>query len=119
MTMNTSLSKRELQVLEMLLTEHTQKEIGFTLNLSVSRVNDIKRSIQNKWNVTTMVGLVKESIKRGYLKLEERVPENCPTCRDKVKQADLFYMYDYNEIGRHSIICSHTSKSSLFIHHNQ
>jgi len=68
--MTQKLSKREKQVLKMLLAEYSQKEISDTLNLSYSRVHSIKSIIMEKWEVDTMVGLVKEGIKRGYLELE-------------------------------------------------
>jgi DNA-binding CsgD family transcriptional regulator len=65
------LSPRERQILKMLLAEYSQNEISNALELSYSRVNDVKTNIMNKWNVTTMVGLVKESIKQGYLDVED------------------------------------------------
>lgn len=69
--MKQTLSKRERQVLKMLLAEYKQKEISDTLNLSYSRVHSIKQIIMEKWGVETMVGLVKEGIKRGYLEIED------------------------------------------------
>ena len=65
------LSQREKQILKMLLAEYSQNEISTVLNLSYSRVNDVKSNIMNKWRVTTMVGLVKESIRQGYLEIED------------------------------------------------
>lgn len=69
--MTKKLSKREKQVLKMLLAEYSQIEISETLNLSYSRVNSVKQIIMEKWEVETMIGLVKEGIKQGYLELEE------------------------------------------------
>lgn len=66
-----TLSTREKQILKMLLAEYTQKEISETLELSYSRVNDVKTKIMEKWCVTTMVGLVKESIRQGYIDMED------------------------------------------------
>ena len=65
------LSPRERQILKMLLAEYSQIEISSALELSYSRVNDVKTNIMNKWKVTTMVGLVKESIRQGYLEVED------------------------------------------------
>jgi DNA-binding CsgD family transcriptional regulator len=69
--MKQTLSPREEQILKMLLAEYSQAEIGRTLNLSHSRVHDVKNIIQKKWAVDSMVGLIKEAIKRGYIELEE------------------------------------------------
>ncbi|MFT6504157.1 MAG: DNA-binding NarL/FixJ family response regulator [Crocinitomicaceae bacterium] len=66
-----SLSKREEQVLKLLLAEYSQVEICQLLELSYSRVSDIKRIIMQKWNVETMISLVIKSIKMGYLEIEE------------------------------------------------
>ena len=46
----TNLSRRERQILKMLLAEFTQKEISATLELSYSRVNDGKTNIMEKWS---------------------------------------------------------------------
>ena len=66
-----NLSTRERQILKMLLAEYSQKEISSVLDLSYSRVNDVKTNIMEKWDVKTMVGLVKESIRHGYIELED------------------------------------------------
>lgn len=71
-----SLSKREEQVLKLLLAEYSQVEICQLLELSYSRVSDIKRIIMQKWNVETMISLVIKSIKMGYLELEEDTMED-------------------------------------------
>ena len=65
------LSKREEQVLKLLLAEYSQVEICQLLELSYSRVSDIKRIIMQKWGVETMISLVIKSIKLGYLEVEE------------------------------------------------
>ncbi|MBD77719.1 MAG: hypothetical protein CL840_02105 [Crocinitomicaceae bacterium] len=70
-TMNRMLTRREEQILKMLLAEYTQPEICKVLKLHCNTVSDAKRRVMEKWNVLTMVGLVKEGIKRGYLELEE------------------------------------------------
>lgn len=68
--MKKTLSKRETQVLKMLLAEYTQAEIARLLNLSFNRVHDVKCSIFRKWEVESMVGLTREAIRRGILELE-------------------------------------------------
>lgn len=69
--MKQTLSRREKQVAKMLLAEYSQKEIARLLGLSSNRVCDLRRNIFEKWEVETMVGMVKEAIKRGLLELEE------------------------------------------------
>jgi len=93
--MTQKLTKREKQVLKMLLAEYSQKEISRLLNLSYSRVNDIKSVIMKKWEVETMIGLVKEGVKQGYLELEDDtfdVPIFTPTAYNRVR-----IIYDYTE----------------------
>ena len=70
------LSKREEQVLKLLLAEYSQNEICEALELSYSRVNDVKMIIMKKWGVETMVGLVLESIRLGFLEVEIDCFEN-------------------------------------------
>lgn len=77
--MKKTLSKREEQVLKMLLAEYTQTEICEALNLSMSRVNGVKSIIMEKWEVESMVGLIKEAIKRGILELDEDSPDAAVT----------------------------------------
>lgn len=69
--MRDNLSKRENQVLKMILAEYSQKEICALLDLSYSRVNSIKGIVMEKWEVESTVGLVLESIRRGYLEIED------------------------------------------------
>jgi hypothetical protein len=39
--------------------------------LSQGRVSDVKAMIMEKWEVDTIVGLVKKAIERGYLDIED------------------------------------------------
>lgn len=74
MQMQRQLSLRERQVLKLMLAEYTQKEICAALNIHSSTVSTMKQKIMEKWDVTTMVGMVKEAIKRGYLEIESFTP---------------------------------------------
>jgi DNA-binding NarL/FixJ family response regulator len=76
--MRTRLTPRERQILKMYLAEYRLKEISSTLNLSLSTVSIFKRKVMDKWNVEIDIGLIKESIKRGYLEIEEDTL--CNTC---------------------------------------
>ncbi len=65
------LSRRETQILKLLLAEYKQSEICKVLNIHANTVSSIKRNIMNKWRVTSIISLVKEAIKRGYLELDD------------------------------------------------
>jgi DNA-binding CsgD family transcriptional regulator len=69
--MKKSLSNREEQILKLLLAEYSQIEICNILKLSQGRVSDVKAMIMEKWEVDTIVGLVKKAIERGYLDIED------------------------------------------------
>lgn len=65
------LSKREVQILKLILAEYKQTEICKVLNIHANTVSSAKRSVMNKWNIDSIISLVKEAIKRGYLELED------------------------------------------------
>ena len=69
-----SLSPREKQILKLLLAEYTPTEISHALKIHLNTVCSTRRSIMLKWGVNSMVGIIKESIKHGYLELEEDEP---------------------------------------------
>jgi DNA-binding NarL/FixJ family response regulator len=64
------LSERERQILNMLLAELTTKEIAERLSLSVRTVDTHRENIKKKFNVTSMIALVKAAIKNGYVKIK-------------------------------------------------
>jgi DNA-binding CsgD family transcriptional regulator len=92
--MSKRLSKREKQVLKMLLAEYSVTEISKVLDLHLNTVSGTKTRIMKKWKVTTMVGLVKEGIKQGYLELEDEQPlTRIETLRDKADPSSYLYRY--------------------------
>lgn len=68
--MNRLLSKREEQVLKLLLAGFMQKQIAHELGISESRVQDVKRIIKKKWEVDTEIDFILKAIRMGYLLLE-------------------------------------------------
>ncbi len=66
-----TLSPREKQILKLLLAEYRPSEISKVLEIHPNTVSSIKRSIMLKWGVSSIIGIVKEGIKRGYLELED------------------------------------------------
>jgi hypothetical protein len=87
--MKRTLSQREEQVLKLLLAEYNQSEIAFQLNLSMSRINDIKRIIMEKWEIDSknLMGLLLEGIRRGYVEVD----------RDNFESSDCNYVYEYKK----------------------
>ncbi len=91
--MKETLSRREEQILKMLLAEYSQSQISGLLNLSYSRVNDVKRIIMEKWQVETTVGLTVESIRRGYLELEEDTFDELVISDEGIRPEEVVYEY--------------------------
>ena len=92
--MKETLSRREEQILKMLLAEYTQSQISGLLNLSYSRVNDVKRIIMEKWEVQTTVGLTVESIRRGYLEVEVDTFDDLVISDDGIQAEEVVYVYN-------------------------
>lgn len=69
--MKETLSRRETQVLKLLLSGYLQKDIGHLLHLSESRVQDIKATIKRKWGVSSEIEFILEAVRRGFLELEQ------------------------------------------------
>lgn len=68
--MNKDLSKREEQVLKLLLAGFMQKQIAYDLSISESRVQDVKSIIKKKWDVHTEIDFILTAIRKGYLIIE-------------------------------------------------
>jgi DNA-binding CsgD family transcriptional regulator len=70
--MKRTLSKRECQVLKLILAEYSLLEISIVLEISLSRVYDIKSIIMEKWEIDSknLMGLLLEGIRRGYVEVE-------------------------------------------------
>jgi len=61
------LTDREIQVLKMLVSELSTKDIAEKLNLSIRTVDTHRENIKKKLNVNSMISLVKAAIKYGYV----------------------------------------------------
>jgi DNA-binding NarL/FixJ family response regulator len=72
LAMKHTLSRREEQVLKLLLAEYSQGEIASTLELSLSRVYSIKSIILEKWEIEpkNLMSLLLEAIRRGYVEVD-------------------------------------------------
>lgn len=100
--MKQTLSPREKQILKMIMAEYSLYEICKSLNLSYSRVSTVKSIIMEKWEVENTVGLVKESIRRGYLELEEDTFENESITNHELNSKEV--VYEYKESPKHKFI---------------
>ena len=89
--MQKPLSKRETQVLKMLLAEYRPIEISRALDLHPNTVTGYKKSIMKKWGVNSIIGLVKEGIKRGILELDEE--EEITPKKQKTSNIKIIYTY--------------------------
>jgi DNA-binding NarL/FixJ family response regulator len=67
-TINTKLTERELEVLEMIVNEKTNKEIASELFISDKTVENHRANIMLKMDVKNVAGLVKKAIQLGLVK---------------------------------------------------
>ncbi len=68
MTPNKNLAKREVELLKLILNEHTSMEIADLLNLSIRTVDTHRKNIIRKTKAKSHIGLALYSIKAGYIK---------------------------------------------------
>ncbi len=66
--MTTSLTKRELEVLKLIAQELTTGQIAKYLNISIATVESHRRNMFKKAQVQSVVGLVIEALKQGWVK---------------------------------------------------
>jgi two-component system nitrate/nitrite response regulator NarL len=64
------LSQREHQILNMLFSELSTKDIADKLSLSIRTVDTHRENIKKKFNVTSMIALLKAAIKSGYVEVK-------------------------------------------------
>lgn len=66
--MATSLTKRELEILMLIAQELTSGQIAKYLNISIPTVESHRRNMFKKMEVSSVVGLVIEAMKQGWIK---------------------------------------------------
>ena len=66
--MTASLTKRELEILSLIAQEFTSVQIANYLNISISTVESHRRNMFKKLQVQSVVGLVIEALKQGWIK---------------------------------------------------
>jgi DNA-binding CsgD family transcriptional regulator len=62
-----NLTERELQILDLIGKEYTTDRIAQYLHITVSTVETHRRNLFQKLGVNSVVGLVKEGIKRNLI----------------------------------------------------
>ena len=63
-----ALTKREQEILELIANELTSGEIANYLNISIPTVESHRRNMFKKLQVQSVVGLVIEALKQGWIK---------------------------------------------------
>ena len=66
--MTASLTKRELEILSLIAQELTSGQIATYLNISLPTVESHRRNMFRKLEVSSVVGLVIEALKQGWIK---------------------------------------------------
>lgn len=66
--MTASLTKRELEILSLIAQELTSVQIANCLNISITTVESHRRNMFRKLQVSSVVGLVIEALKQGWIK---------------------------------------------------
>jgi LuxR family transcriptional regulator, transcriptional regulator of spore coat protein len=66
--MTASLTKRELEILTLIAQELTSGQIAKYLNISIPTVESHRRNMFRKLEVSSVVGLVIEAMKQGWIK---------------------------------------------------
>lgn len=63
------LTPREIEILKLIAKEFTTAQIALYLNISVPTVESHRRNMFRKLGVNSVIGLIKESLKNGWIKL--------------------------------------------------
>ncbi len=61
------LTRREIEVLKLIVEEKTSTEIAIDLGISVRTVETHRKNISHKTNVRNPIGLVKFAIQSGFI----------------------------------------------------
>lgn len=64
-----TLTKREKQILELIANELTTEQIAQNLHISIPTVESHRRNMFRKLGVQSVVGLVKEALKKNWIKI--------------------------------------------------
>ncbi len=62
-----ALTKREIEIVQLIADEYTSEEIGKTLQISLATVESHRRNIFRKEGIASVVGLIKKGIVEGWI----------------------------------------------------
>ena len=65
--LNTPLTRREKQILELIAQEMTTQEIAAHLHISLNTVESHRKNLLSKFNVRNSIGLVKKAMEKGII----------------------------------------------------
>jgi len=65
-----TLTNREHQILELIAAEQTTEQIAQKLAISISTVETHRRNMFQKLGVQSVVGLLKEGLKHGWINID-------------------------------------------------
>lgn len=98
--MNPHLSKREEEVLHLILKGHMLQEIADQLFVTVKHVQGLKARIRRKWSVKSDIEIAFEAMRRGYISMP--TPEDLPQ-NHHFEPANYTYTYIYKESSSKTI----------------
>lgn len=79
--MKTRLTKREKEILVLVLSENTSQSIASALNLSIRTIETHRKNILRKTNCETLIGLLKFAIKAKLIEDYHYKPSVLPRSR--------------------------------------
>ncbi len=65
------ISRRERQVLELIVKEHTTQEIAEKLSITLKTVETHRRNLMTKLNVRNIAGLVRKALEKGLIDIDQ------------------------------------------------
>ncbi|WP_341905145.1 LuxR C-terminal-related transcriptional regulator [Fluviicola taffensis] len=66
---NSTITKRELEIISLMLEEKSAKEIAVLLNLEPKTVESHKRRLMKRFGVKSSVGIITHAISMGLIEL--------------------------------------------------
>ena len=64
-----TLTNREIEILKLIAIEQTTEQIAKSLNIGISTVETHRYNMFRKLNVQSVVGLVREGLKNGWIEI--------------------------------------------------
>ena len=68
---NNMITKREFEIISLMLEEKSAKEIAVFLNLEPKTIESHKRRLMKRFGVKSSVGIITHAVMRGFIKLND------------------------------------------------